>query len=250
MKRGVAALAGLLSAIGLQVGMQAQAQETIQAVTEEFAPFNYTEDGKVTGYATRVVEEMFRRADVPHELHSYPWSRSYKLAQTLPNVVIFTMARTPERENEFQWIGALAKRRLYLYKLAARTDIKIDTIDDARRYRVSVNRDDAAEKLMLGLGFSYEKNLDLSPSDTQGLSKLLAGNVDFITGSDFTIGYLLQKNGIGTGKLRRSLQLVDQGEYFVAASKSTPPAIVRRLRSAYEQMEKDGTIKGMQPRLD
>lgn len=246
MKRSLLVLAGLLCAAGMQV----QAQEKIQAVTEEFAPFNYTENGKVAGYSTQVVEEMFRRAGVAYELHSYPWSRAYKLAQTLPNVVIFTLARTPEREKEFQWIGVLAKRRLYLYKLASRQDIKVDNIEGARKYWVAVNRDDAAEKLLLGFGFSYEKNLDLSPSDDASLNKLLAGRIDFITGSDYTIDYLLQKNGVPTGRLKRLLPLVDQGEYFVAASKNTPQAMVQRLRAAFEQMEKDGTIKGLQPRFE
>ena len=248
MKGCFVILAGLLGALSLQI--QAQAQEKIQAVTEEFAPFNYTENGRVTGYSTRVVEEIFRRAGLPYELQSYPWSRAYKLAQTLPNVVIFTLARTPEREKEFQWIGALAKRKLYLYKLASRKDIRVDSIDDAKRYRISVNREDAAEKLLLGLGFSYEKNLDLSPSDASSLNKLLADRIDFITGSDYTIGYLLQQSGIETSRLQRSISLVDQGEYYVAASKNTSPEIVRRLRAAYEQMEKDGTIKSMQPKFD
>ncbi len=246
MKRSFAILAGLLCAAGMQV----QAQEKIQAVTEEFAPFNYTEGGKVTGYSTRVVEEMFRRAGVTYDLHAYPWSRAYKLAQTLPNVVVFTLARTPEREKEFQWIGALAKRRLYLYKLAARQDIRVEHVEDAKKYWVAVNRDDAAEKLLLGLGFAYDKNLDLSPSDESSLAKLLAGRIEFITGSDYTIGYLLQKNGVETSRLQRSLPLVDQGEYFVAASKGTPPAVVQKLRAAFEQMERDGTIKGLQPKFE
>lgn len=246
MKRTFTLLAGLLCAICLQV----QAQEKIQAVTEEFAPFNYTENGKVTGYSTQVVEEMLRRAGLAYTLNSYPWSRTYKLAQTLPNVVIFTLARTPEREKEFHWIGALAKRRLYLYKLAARKDLQVGRIDDVKKHWVSVNRDDAAEKLLQGLGFSYEKNLDLSPSDVSSLNKLLAGRVDFITGSDYTVGYLLQRAGIETNRLQRSLVLVDQGEYYVAASKGTSPDVMRRLREAYEQMDREGVIRSMQPRFN
>jgi len=246
MKGRFAILAVLLCGFFLQ----ARAQEKILAVTEEFAPFNYTENGKVTGYSTRLVEEMFRRAGLAYELNSYPWSRTYKLAQTLPNVVIFTMARTPEREKEFQWIGALAKRKLYLYKLASRKDIQVEGIADAKKYWTSANRDDAAEKLLIGLGFSYDKNLDLSPSDVSSLNKLLAGRVDFITGSDYTVGYLLQKEGIDASRLQRSIALVDQGEYFVAASKNTSPEIVRRLRAAYEQMEKEGVIRSMQPKFE
>ncbi len=246
MRGCFAILAGFLCMLSLH----AQAQEKIQAVTEEFAPFNYTENGKVTGYSTRVVEEMLRRAGLSYELNSYPWSRSYKLAQTLPNVVIFTLARTPERENAFQWIGTLGKRRLYLYKLASRKDIQVESIDEAKKYWISVNREDAAEKLLLGFGFSYDRNLDLSPSDVASLNKLLAGRIDFITGSDYTVGYLLQKAGVKAGRLQRSITLVDQGEYYVAASKSTSPEVVRRLRAAYEQMEKDGVIRSMQPRFD
>jgi len=244
MKRRFAILAGLLCALGLQ------AQEKIQAVTEEFAPFNYTENGKVTGYSTRVVEEMLRRAGLPYAMNSYPWSRAYKMAQTLPNVLIFTLARTPEREKEFQWIGGLAKRKLYLYKLAARKDIRVNNIDDAKKYWISVNRDDAAEKLLIGFGFSYNNNLDLSPSDVSSLNKLLAGRIDFITGSDDTVSYLLQKSGIETSRLQRSITLVDQGEYYIAASKNTSPEIVRRLRAAYAQMDKEGVIRSMQPKFD
>ena len=103
---------------------------------------------------------------------------------------------------------------------------------------------------MIGLGFSYDKNLDLSPSDVSSLNKLLAGRVDFITGSDYTVGYLLQKEGIDASRLQRSIALVDQGEYFVAASKNTSPEIVRRLRAAYEQMEKEGVIRSMQPKFE
>ena len=247
MKRSVVLLVVLFLALTSGV---VQAQEKIQAVTEEFAPFNYTENGKVTGYSTRVVEEMLRRAGLPYELHSYPWSRSYKIAQSLPNVVVFTLARTPEREKQFHWIGALAKRKLYFYKLASRKDIHVEKIDDVKRYRISVNRDDAAETLLIDMGFSYDKNLDLAPSDAAGLNKLLAGRVDFITGTDYTVDYLLQQAGADHNRLQRSIVLIDQGEYYVAASKGTSPEIVRRLREAYEQMEKEGVIKSLQPKFE
>ncbi|MBV8633166.1 MAG: transporter substrate-binding domain-containing protein [Burkholderiaceae bacterium] len=246
MKRALFTLVGLLCAASFQI----EAEEKIHAVTEEFAPFNHTENGKVTGYSTQVVEELLERAGMPYDLAIYPWSRSYKMAQTLPNVLIFTLARTPDREKEFQWIGALAKRKLYLYRLAARRDINVVNLEDAKRYRISVNRDDAAERLLLDLGFSYEKNLDLSPSDESSLKKLLAGRIDFITGNDFTIAHRLKMSGVEPSRVRRSAMLIDQGEYYVAASKATSPEVVNRLRAAFQQMEKEGVIKRLEPKID
>jgi polar amino acid transport system substrate-binding protein len=37
----------------------------------------------------------------------YPWVRAYKMAQTTPNVMLFSILLNPQRENLFKWVGAL-----------------------------------------------------------------------------------------------------------------------------------------------
>jgi polar amino acid transport system substrate-binding protein len=218
------------------------AAEKITVVTEEFAPYNYTENGKLTGYSVKIVEELLRRADLSYTIDTYPWARAYKKALQLPNVLIFTMARTAERESEFHWIGELADRKLYFYKLKSRSDIVVSKLEDIKKYRVGVNLGDAAEELLVKEGFVVGENIDESPKDMSSLNKLQRDRVDFIVGNGQAIDYLVRKSSAPTTQLERSLMLVNQGKYYIAMSKQTPPELVKELQRAYADMIKDGVV--------
>jgi len=38
--------------------------QSIQVVTEEFPPYNYKENGKITGISTEVVQAILKKADI------------------------------------------------------------------------------------------------------------------------------------------------------------------------------------------
>lgn len=233
---------GLLTACLLLAATYCAAAEPLTVVTEEFAPYNYTENGKLTGYSVKIVEELLHRADYTYTINSYPWARAYKMAQQLPNVLIFTMARTPEREAEFYWIGELADRKLYFYKLKSRGDLVVNKLDDVKRYKVGVNLGDAAEKLLLQEGFKVGENIDESPKEMSSLNKLLANRVDFITGNDQAMDYLVRTSTTPNVQLERSLMLINQGKYYIAMSKQTSPKLVKELQNAYAEMVKEGKV--------
>ncbi len=44
-----------------------------------------------------------------------PWSEGYNLVKTTPDTVLFTITRTPERENDFLWAGPFFTDRDLLY---------------------------------------------------------------------------------------------------------------------------------------
>ncbi|MCP4160824.1 MAG: hypothetical protein GY760_12190 [Deltaproteobacteria bacterium] len=46
--------------------------ESLEIVTEEFPPFNYTENGKITGCSTEVVEAVLKEAGIKGNPVSYP----------------------------------------------------------------------------------------------------------------------------------------------------------------------------------
>src|SRR5471030_1852030 len=114
------------------------------AVTEEFRPMNYTENGVVRGYTSDIARTLLERAHIGYSLASYPWARAYQMAHRQPDVLIFSIVRTPEREKLFQWIAPVAKRRAYIYKLATRGDIELRSPDDLFKYVTASDRDDAS----------------------------------------------------------------------------------------------------------
>ncbi|SDE26638.1 substrate-binding periplasmic protein [Kordiimonas lacus] len=81
----------------------------LRLITEENAPVNYRdpESGEIAGAAHLLVEEMLRRADVSATFELLPWQRGFRDASTTPNVCLYGMNRTPERETMFEWVGPL-----------------------------------------------------------------------------------------------------------------------------------------------
>ncbi len=62
------------------VGMVSQVSaESFSIMTEEYPPFNYTEDGKLTGLSSEVMAELIKRIGHPNNIKVLPWARAYNL---------------------------------------------------------------------------------------------------------------------------------------------------------------------------
>lgn len=120
----------------------APAAHALKIVTEEYAPFNFTENGKLTGLSTEVVMEMGRRAKVPMTFEVMPWPQAYDLAQTKSGTCIYSTARLENRERLFKWAGPLATNSWALFAKNGFND-PITTLADARPYRIGGVTNDA-----------------------------------------------------------------------------------------------------------
>jgi polar amino acid transport system substrate-binding protein len=205
----------------------------LTVVTEEFPPYSYAEGGKLAGYSVEVVKRALAEAGLAHSMTLYPWARAYHMGLSQPNVLIFSIVRTPEREQQFQWIAQIAKRSVYLYKLAKRRDINVATVADLRRYRIAANRGDIVEETLHQLGMES----DLSNQDQTSLRKLIAGRVDLMVASEASIKGVCAGSGISCALLERTMPMPGLTDYYVAASLGTPAETVRLLRAAFAKVK-------------
>ena len=201
-------------------------------MTEEFAPYSYLEDGKVIGYSTDIVRALLSRAGLDYELGVYPWARAFQIAKSKPNVLIYSIVRTPEREHEFQWIAQIAPRSVYVYKLASRQDIHVKSVADLRPYRIGANRGDIVEDQLHQLGLQA----DLAAQDESSLRKLLVGRVDVMVASEPLIKSLCASMGVPLSSLERTIAMPGVTGYYVAASVGTPAATVHRLQVEFDKL--------------
>lgn len=134
----------------------------LQIVTENYPPINYEENGKIKGISTDIVRAVLERAGLTADIRLYPWARAYNLAEEGRDVMIYSIARTAERENSFKWIGPLYTIEEGLFKLKSRADIKLESLEDAKAYRTGVIRGYAVHQYLLKEGFK-EKKLQLQP---------------------------------------------------------------------------------------
>jgi len=151
-------LAGIIAAgLCLLVGTSAWSQ-SLQIVTEEFPPYNYTENGLITGMSTEVVVAACKAVGLPNEIKVYPWARTYEIALSEPNTLIFSIARSPVREESFQWAGTVAPVQSCLFALKSRTDIDFDSLAGARKYYIITQLRGWIAQILLKQGFVEGKH--------------------------------------------------------------------------------------------
>ncbi|MFB2857742.1 substrate-binding periplasmic protein [Aeromonas hydrophila] len=221
------------------------AADTLQVVTEDYAPYNYLEEADVKGLGTEVVEAMLEQAGFEYTLDIYPWARAISLARSRPNVLIYSISRFPEREAQFQWIGAIAQINFHVFALAKRDDIKpFSQLSQARAWSIGTVRNDALEQYLIGRKFS---NLQRNNNHEANMLKLLMGRIDLWPVSQETANYYVRQAGYEpeTLKIVHDIEDFTGGDLYVAASLKTPPEVIKRLQEALATIKQNGIYDGI-----
>ena len=72
---------------------------------EDYPVQFFDKQGQLTGMSIEIVREIQRRLGVNDAIQVVPWARGLNKLDHEPNTMLLTMARTPERESQYQWIG-------------------------------------------------------------------------------------------------------------------------------------------------
>lgn len=217
----------------------------VAVVTEEWVPYNFVSKGKVVGISTEIVEQALHRAGVAIAgggIRIMPWARAYYTALHRENTLIYTILRTPDRESLFKWVGPLVPPdSFYFFKLAARDDIRLQTLADARAYRIGILRDSVHGQFLRRHGFG---SVSLDPVSYQllNMKKLLNGRVDLIVDVEKTVRLRAERLGVPPATFAKALFLFRQ-EYYMAFNPNTPDTLVHKVGAALAAMKKDGTVE-------
>lgn len=216
--------------------------QSIQVVTEEYPPYNYSEDGKVLGFCTDVVREVLKRAGLDYSINSYPWSKSYKMAQSQPNVLIYSIGRSVAREPLFKWVNIIARTEVYFYKVKSRRDIKIKTFDDVKKYKIGAVRDDFRAQWLMKQG--VKDQLALVPDDRQNMRNLFDRKIDIFPIGEFVAYRIAHQEGRAFNDLEKTLYVKDMSaDLYMAFSNQTPDVVVEKCKKALFEIRKDGTYE-------
>jgi polar amino acid transport system substrate-binding protein len=231
-----------LSVVLILITISAFAQE-VKIVTENYPPYNYEENGKVKGVSTEIVRAVLKEMGLNIKITVYPWARTYRLALEEPNTLIYSIARTPEREHKFKWVGVIAPADQVLLSLKERTDIKLNNLDDTRKYKIGTVRDDVIEHHLLSNGFKVGKNIDRCNNYNSNIKKLLRKRMDLCAIGKL-VGYnILRKIGHEPGDTVKQVYRFDVLSKGVnmAFQKDTPDEVVNKFRRGLEKIKENKT---------
>ncbi len=218
--------------------------QKITVVTEEWPPYNYTENGEITGVSTEIVKAALEKTGLKSEIRVYPWARAYKMASEEENILIYTIFRLPEREKLFKWIKLEGfSTNMHLYSPRSRSDILIKTLEDAKKYKIGVTRGSSTHTFLLSKGF--EEGVNLFPVKNEVQNALKADpsikRIDLTTGDKLSLGLWLKKADLPSDYWKQEVLLFKE-DFYMAFGKKTSDSLVSQVSAAFKQIKADGTF--------
>ncbi|MGH8810034.1 MAG: substrate-binding periplasmic protein [Noviherbaspirillum sp.] len=218
------------------------AASPLTVVTEELPPYSHVENGEVVGMSTEVVKATLKRAGLPYRIEIYPWARALSVAQSTDNVLIYSILRTPERDRMFKWVGTIAPRKAYFFKLRARRDVVVHTLEDAKWYAIGGVKDDARVQYLQSKGIEVKV---LSTKEDLNIRQLEYGRIDLMIANEYTFNYRVKALGLAPHLFEKAffLEEFSKNEFSMAFSLGTDDSLVAKTRAALERLKASGEYK-------
>lgn len=204
----------------------------VEVVTSYYEPYSFQDDQGVQGFAVQQARKVFAELDFFPSIKIYPWARAYNIALKQPSMLIFSMARTPEREDKFHWIGEIVDFNVFLFKAKGRENLNINNLDDLKGYKIGALHKDVKGEYLLKKGVK----ITTLNNEEIGIKMVLNRRIDLLPTDIVSMKHRLKKNGLPDDALEPVFHLKEISKpLYMAFSKDTPIEIVEAFRSAYKR---------------
>lgn len=213
----------------------------LTVVTEHLAPFQIVDSKSITGLSTEIVRATLDESLIEYNIVAHPWSLSYARAKQEKNTCIYSLAQIPTRKGLFKWVGLITNSSISLYALKDKK-LSINNLDDARKYKIAVIKDDVTHHFLLSKGFVENENFYVM-RNYDALLQLLeipSRQIDLIVLNDDLLRSRI-KSKEEAKKYSNVLMLTELTlNMYLACSLQTDDNIVNKLKSAMNKLEVSG----------
>ncbi|MBG6291189.1 MULTISPECIES: substrate-binding periplasmic protein [Pseudomonas] len=220
-----------------------------RVVTEEWAPYNYVENGQLTGMATDIVKAIMGLTGDDFAIELLPSMRTSLALQSQPKTIMFSMFRTPAREPLYKWVGPIVEESIHPYQLANARQ-PANTLSDLRGApRITTRHAGLVPETLEAMGFD---NLDKRATGSPQLYlMLLAGRTDIIVGdTDAGVAYYSRQLGLSPGTLRQVPVELFRSTLYIAFSRDSDDQRVAAWSRALERLRESGELARIQRRYE
>jgi len=217
-------------------------------VTENYPPYNFPADnGSVAGEATALVNKVMEATELDYTITIVPWARAVRYAETADNVLIYSIARIPNREKRFRWLVPLAFDNYRLF--ARKDDTRIYTHERlmAGDFSVICVRDDISCSILQSTGLPEASIIRSTDLDQPGTLKMVeAERVDLFPGSMINYSTVQQHTGAWRGAFKPVYDLNIGLTLYLAGGANLRPELATKIEMAYKTLVDEGNFDMMQ----
>ena len=145
----------------------------IKLYTEDFPPYQINENGKLSGIAIDVIDELKKRVKDDVSIELSDWNTSYNKALNNKNCGVFSTGRTKDRENLFKWVGPIGKAK-YVFFTNTQNDFYIGNPNEAetKAKHILVSNNDVSHQVLAIQLISKDKSVLWASDYYSGIYKI------------------------------------------------------------------------------
>ena len=213
---------------------EAEEMQGFTYLTEEYFPFNYTDDGEVKGVSADLLRLIWARLELPRQpIKAVPWARAYERIQCQPGTVLFSMARTQERDPLFHWVGPIMNVRFVLFAKRER-HITLTGLENLRNYSIGTLREDISDTILAP--YASINNIEPVADMRQNVLKLKEDRLDLVAYEEFSWPHLVTRFGLDPSDFETVLVLRETPVYY-AFHPDTPARTVAEFQQALDSIK-------------
>ena len=210
--------------------------EVYTVYTENLPPYNFLREGKVQGRTTELLHKMLKQNGdtIQGKIHMGPWAKGYHAVLNTKNTILYSTAKTKDRESLFKWIGPIDTVSIGLVAKKSR-HIVIKDSASLRHYKIAAPYETAAERLLLDLGLHAEE-LDQFTDIYVQIRKLQEERIDAVAYGEEAIHALLLEEGLDPYEYE-SVYVLKKSELYFAFNKDTPDSQINALNQILKTLK-------------
>lgn len=239
MKAVPSFISRILLALFAGIAIQSQAVD-LTFNTQEFAPFNYSEEGVVKGPAREVIDLVCQEIDVTCTFRSLPWIRAQsEVRKGLVNGM-FVIGWNEKRAAWVAFTPPLLQTE-YGFFVHRSNQGDFSSIQDFKGYTVGVFGPSNTSYSLEEIARQVEgMTLDVTTDDIAAFKKLNAGRLDAVF-SNRDVGLAMVER-LGLTDVKYAFKQRELNYYIGFNKESTDAALVERFNEAFTRLYDTGVI--------
>lgn len=218
----------------------------LNIITEQYQPYNFIdpEDSaqKVQGIAVDLFLDMLAKAgstQTRDDIDLQTWGHGYWSLSELKGTVLFSTARTKEREDLFKWVCPISELKTEIIALKS-ANIKINDKSDLVKYRIGTVRYEVGEQLVVAAGVPLD-DLIRTTQYENNLEKIVDSRLDLHVGSMVSVSAICNMTSCDAS-LFEPVYTLDVSQLCYAFHKDTDVTVIDSLQAALNELLTAGRL--------
>jgi len=211
----------------------------------EYPPFQIiNEDKHHSGFAVELFDHITKISELDVQYIAVPWVRAKAMVAKQTDSILFTMARTPEREKIYEWVATVYVVNEGVFALKSREDIKINSLTDVHQYSLALPRGDVSVNT-LNIFPDHTDGVYIVEHQEQCIKMLGLKRVDLNYNND--VGFFNAAKMLGFKPSNfKQVFVTGQTELGIVANKNTKPESINKIRIALDALKQNGVYSQLQ----